>query len=249
LCFDDPPAYGGWNMAADEALAEYSAEHGVAVSRFYEWAEPTLSLGYFQAAANRRGHTPSLRCALVRRPSGGGAILHDRELTYCLSIPASHPAASDAGWLYRATHEALATALSSFGVAASLRLNSECDQPATSAGPSPEPFLCFQRRAAGDLLIGGEKIAGSAQRRRRGAVMQHGSVLLAASPFATELSGVAELTGQAIEPKSLARLFQAALGDRLNMKCVDSGLSDSIAERAKELERSKFASPEWTFRR
>jgi lipoate-protein ligase A len=236
-------------MAFDDALAEYSVEHGVATLRFYQWAEPTLSLGYFQAVANRREHPASLACPIVRRPSGGGAILHDRELTYSLAIPASHPAAADAGQLYRASHEALAAALSSFGIVAALWPCSDCEPPAVKSRPFVEPFLCFQRRTAGDLLIEGVKIAGSAQRRCRGVVMQHGSVLLAASPYARELLGVADLTGRAIEAKSLAGLFQTALADRLNMKCQDSAASGPIFKRAAELERAKFASAEWTFRR
>jgi lipoate-protein ligase A len=236
-------------MALDEALAEYSAERGAAMLRFYEWKQPTLSVGYFQSAADRRRHPASIKCALVRRTSGGGAILHDRELTYCLAIPAGHPAAADAERLYFATHEALAAALSSFGIAAALRHCSDCEQPAEKSPPGDEPFLCFERRAAGDLLLKGTKIAGSAQRRRRGVVMQHGSVLLAASPFARELPGIAELTGHAIEAKSLARLFQTALAGRLKMKCEDSPAIESISTRAAELQTAKFASPDWTFRR
>jgi lipoate-protein ligase A len=249
LVVHDALALGAWNMAVDEALAEYSAEHRIAAMRFYEWAKPTLSLGYFQSAADRREHPASLACPIVRRTSGGGAILHDRELTYCLAIPADYPAAVDAARLYRASHESLAATLPSFGIIAALRPCSDCEQPAEKTRPSDEPFLCFQRRAAGDLLIDGVKIAGSAQRRRRGVVMQHGSVLLAASPYARELTGIAELTGRAIEPKSLAGLFQTALADRLNMKCEDSAASGPIFKRAAELERTKFASAEWTFRR
>lgn len=244
-----PPAGGAWNMAVDEALAEYSAEHGFAILRFYEWAEPTLSLGYFQAAADRRGHPASLRCPIVRRTSGGGAILHDRELTYSLAVPTGHPLAAAAGRLYQATHNAIADALSSFGIPGVLRLCTDCEQPVEKSRASAEPFLCFQRQATGDLLIDGVKIAGSAQRRRRGVVMQHGSVLLAASPFAPELPGVAELSGRAVGAKSLARLIQTALGGRLNMKCEDSAPIESIDQRARELERTKFAAADWTFRR
>src|SRR2546421_118466 len=73
----DPPADGAWTMAVDEALLEATERDGLATIRFYEWSEPTLSLGYFQAHAERRLHTASAACTLVRRTSGGGAILHD----------------------------------------------------------------------------------------------------------------------------------------------------------------------------
>src|SRR5687767_13677741 len=82
----DPPASGAWNMAVDEALLA-SAAAGVATLRFYTWSQPTLSLGYFQHAHQRDAHAASRSCPLVRRASGGGAILHDRELTYSLAVP------------------------------------------------------------------------------------------------------------------------------------------------------------------
>src|SRR5262245_54691837 len=78
----DGAAGGPWNMAVDETLLESAAASGAASLRFYGWSEPTLSLGYFQRAAARQTHATSLGCPMVRRPSGGGAILHDWELTY-----------------------------------------------------------------------------------------------------------------------------------------------------------------------
>src|SRR5688572_3671775 len=82
----DPPARGAWNMAVDELLLE-EACRGARALRLYQWSEATLSLGYFQAAAERTEHTASRDCPLVRRASGGGAIVHHRELTYCLAMP------------------------------------------------------------------------------------------------------------------------------------------------------------------
>src|SRR5437764_2183769 len=112
----DPPAPGAWNMAVDEALLETAAGSGVATLRFYQWQEPTLSLGYFQAAADRQQHAASRDCPLVRRASGGGAILHDRELTYSIALPQPKAAAA----LYDACHETLIAALRELAVAASL---------------------------------------------------------------------------------------------------------------------------------
>ena len=88
---DDGAAIGARQMALDEALLESAAERGSATLRFYRWSEPTLSLGYFQDYAERDSHAASRNCALVRRQTGGGAILHDRELTYSLAIPRAHP--------------------------------------------------------------------------------------------------------------------------------------------------------------
>jgi lipoyl(octanoyl) transferase len=248
-CFFHPPGDGAWNMAVDEVLMEVVAADGVAALRFYEWSEPTLSLGYFQAAADRRLHSPSLACPLVRRSSGGGAILHDRELTYSLAIPTGHPWAANAERLYIATHEALAAALKSLGVAASPRGEASHAGNSEANRETPPPLLCFQRRAVGDLLIGETKIAGSAQRRRRGAVLQHGSILLAASHFAPELPGIEDLTSHSVEANLLAGLFQTALASRLNMKWEDTADWKVIAGRSGILAREKFASAAWTFRR
>ena len=230
-------------MAFDEALLEEAAAERVATLRFYEWAEPTLSLGYFQAAADRGKHPASLDCPLVRRSSGGGAILHDRELTYSVTWPVERQLGAEADRLSAAIHEALIAALAELGVTARL-----CEQ-SSGAEIGEQPFLCFARRAVGDLLVGRSKIAGSAQRRRRGAILQHGSVLLASSPFAPELPGLVELTGRAILPESLAEVFQQALGDRFKRMWIRSAASGQIGQRTVTLLAERFASPAWTLRR
>ena len=91
----DAPADGAWNMAADEALLHTVSNTETPVLRFYQWQSPTLSLGYFQSYADRNQHAASLEADVVRRLSGGGAILHDQELTYSLVLPGSNPLASD----------------------------------------------------------------------------------------------------------------------------------------------------------
>lgn len=192
----DPPAVGAWNMGIDEMLMERAAEHGIATLRFYEWSPATLSLGYFQNAADRAGHVASASCDLVRRSSGGGAILHDRELTYSISLPTAHPLAADAETLYRRVHGLLLEVLAEFGVAAELN-----EHALVQIGG--EPFLCFERRAVGDVVLKGFKICGSAQRRRRGAILQHGSILLARSAAAPELPGITELSGTTVSGAEL----------------------------------------------
>jgi lipoate-protein ligase A len=235
----DPPAAGPWNMAVDEALLE-AADHGQCTLRFYQWDQPALSFGYFQSYEDRRRHEASRSCAAVRRASGGGAILHDREVTYSLAVPARHPLAADRLGLYRAVHVALIEALTDWGIHAAL-----CSPP-PRASLAKEPFLCFQRRAAGDVLLSEAKIAGSAQRRRRGAVLQHGSVLLGRSVAAPELPGISDLTGRAIAPRELVegwlgRLLEPWLGGRQN-----ETLSDQERNRAAELVDIKYGAPAWT---
>jgi lipoate-protein ligase A len=192
-------------MAIDEALLEAAAE-GQGTLRFYRWSEPTLSLGYFQPYADRRQHEPSRQCAVVRRASGGGAILHDIELTYSLAVPAAHPLAADRLGCYQAMHAALVEALADWGVQAVVL------QQADKESHNRQPFLCFQRRAPGDVLVDGVKIAGSAQRRCRGAVLQHGSVLLGRSAAAPELPGLADLSGKQVDHRQLLDAWLEKMG-------------------------------------
>src|SRR5438105_1742484 len=104
-------------MALDEALLETAASRGTYTLRFYRWQTPTLSLGYFQQVSDRAAHWASQNCPLVRRQTGGGAILHDQEWTYSLTAPAGSPLAVDGLALYRQVHQALIEALSSKGLA------------------------------------------------------------------------------------------------------------------------------------
>jgi len=235
------PGEGAWNMGVDEALLEEAATNGVATLRCYGWREPTLSLGYFQSAAARAEHAASRGCALVRRASGGGAILHDAELTYSFATPVADRLGGGAARLSKEIHAALAAALADWGIAA---------RPWNSPPiAGPEPFLCFQRRAPGDLAVDNVKVVGSAQRRQRQAVLQHGSVLLAASRCASELPGLLELTGRRIGPAELAERFRNALAALLNLQWIDPPDPDVLAGRAKQIADGKFANADWTFRR
>ena len=116
----DPPASGAWNMAVDEVLLEAAAADGQCTLRFYRWEEPTLSLGYFQTYADRWQHEPSSHAAVVRRMSGGGAILHDAELTYSFAVPSHHPLANNRLGFYQAVHTALIEALAQWGIEAAM---------------------------------------------------------------------------------------------------------------------------------
>ena len=115
----DRAAPGVCNMAVDESLLQSAAEHQQPTLRFYMWQPATLSLGYFQRLSDRQLHSASKGCDVVRRASGGGAILHDRELTYCFATPSRNRFQS-AEQLYRAFHESLVEVLTQAGIAAQL---------------------------------------------------------------------------------------------------------------------------------
>jgi lipoate-protein ligase A len=249
----DPPADGAWNMAVDETLLRTAIEQSVATLRFYQWSRATLSLGYFQAYADRLQHTPSLECPVVRRSTGGGAIVHDHELTYSLTLPAEHPLAADSTWLYRCVHVELIGLLSeAIGTAERVV---QCASLDIAHGQMP--FLCFQRRGPEDVVLTDRKvtsdvdwkIAGSAQRRRRGAVLQHGSVLLAATSFAPELPGVAELTAKRFSPEELAVEWAKRLAQPFDIDTKPQALTADEVGATRRTVAEKFASPVWTNRR
>ena len=242
----DPPASGPWNMAVDETLLESAAETGVATLRFYRWDCPTLSLGYFQRAADRNQHSESGDCPLVRRSSGGGAIVHDHELTYSLATAKPHALGCQTSAIYDAMHQTLIDALATFGVTA--RLCTSKPYKSTRAPESSEPLLCFQRRSVGDVLVNDVKICGSAQRRRHSAILQHGSVLLNTSAAAPQLSGLNDLTGINIDFEDLLNAWLRRLTTSLSAEFQSAPLTASERARATQTEESKHTCAEWLHR-
>ena len=251
----DPPADGAWNMAVDEALLDEVASSRLPVLRFYQWQRPTLSLGYFQVASDRLHHATSQSAQLVRRQTGGGAILHDREVTYSLILPTSFPVARDTQELYNTVHQTLSSLLQEQLTTCSETWRFDLCAAPDSRAPQNESFLCFHRRSIGDILLFQDqkgprhKIVGSAQRRRRGAVLQHGSVLLEKSPLAPELPGIVDLTGVRIAADSITSLFPSRLALALGLELDPATLQEETYLQAKKLCHEKFKRGEWTKRR
>lgn len=167
----DPPGAAAWNMAVDEALAR-TAQEGEGTLRIYRWRRPTLSFGRNQPARDRYevGSAEALDVEVVRRPTGGREVLHDRELTYSVTAPLE--ALGGLRSAYRFLNEALIAALRSLGVAA--RLASP-----DGRAPAPDAGACFHAPAEGEVEVGGRKLVGSAQVRVGRRLLQHGSLLLA----------------------------------------------------------------------
>ena len=188
---DRSPQSGQQNMAIDEWLLEHVADvPNRSFVRVYSWCEPTVSLGYFQDEAqplDSRLRT----CPRVRRLTGGGAILHDHEITYSCVIPQTHPVARTPTSLYDCIHLAIIKLLAQCGAECRTRQATGQIKKAADA-----PFLCFLRSDPRDVVMAAHKVVGSAQRRRRGKILQHGSVLLRASRFTPTIPGVADLSSR-----------------------------------------------------
>jgi len=220
----DPPLDGLTNMAIDESLLAEAAREGPITIRLYRWREPTLSLGHFQTEDQfQSDRRVSQKWRLkeiprVRRKTGGGAILHDQEWTYSIVIPsrAEEVSKGHSDRLYRVVHESIRDGLIALGWAASLAENCTCSPQDRREN---EPFLCFQRRSPVDIVVGDSKLVGSAQRRSRTGLLQHGSVLLHSSPLLPELLGLEELLPQGGSPVD----WPAWLEDRIR-----SGLRNAL---------------------
>jgi len=238
----DPPARGPWNMAVDEAILRGAADLGIPTLRFYGWSEPTLSLGYFQKYEDRRQHEASRDCACVRRASGGGAIMHDRELTYSFVAPVRDSRSEETTRWFDLFHETLIEVLATWSIDAHLSGKPQ-------AGPREEPFLCFLRRHEVDVIVADNKVCGSAQRRHQVAVLQHGSVILQQSPSAPELLGLEEITGQELSAKALIDRWQNHLKNKFKSTYKEMPLTAQELESAQEIESVKFAHSDWTHKR
>lgn len=234
LHLEDEPRSGAWNMAFDEALLLDGLAHGRGHLRFYRWEGPTLSLGYFQKPEER---DPALaELPAVRRLSGGGAILHDDEWTYSCVVPAGHPITRRPVELYDLVHAAVVEVLSSRGFEVAPR--------GAAAAHGASPFLCFGRGDERDLVCRGHKVLGSAQRRRRGAILQHGSLLLHASRFAPDFPGLLDLQEGDLGddyPSKVSSIVLDALG-----AVAASPPPHGVSEVAAQLVAEKYCAPSWS---
>ncbi len=243
-------------MAADEAMLESASERGVASLRFYTWSEPTITLGYFQPASDVSAVPGNL--PWVRRSTGGAAIVHHHELTYAMAFPDTQEWRSSESWTCR-FHHLLRSVLADHGI----------ESRAVICGEEKKlgEVLCFLHQTAGDLLIQGSKIAGSAQRKRKRALLQHGSLLLSRSEFAPMLPGINDWAGKGgtgipacAIPTTQARMpvppkqrpFTPQRLASLLQSHFDLQPGDWTAEelhRTEEIRAEKYANPEWNAKR
>lgn len=246
-------------MAIDEAIADAVSQGNVAPTlRFYGWSRPTLSLGYFQPIAGAAAWSNDT-VDVVRRSTGGGAILHHRELTYSLTLPLSDTSPGARESVYRGVHRCFQDVLATLGIStAPYReiAGTEGNRPPPPAAigkrrvsKSPDPFLCFQRRTEEDLICHGYKILGSAQRRVRGGVLQHGSLLLQSSSFADCLPGINELTGQNLTAEKLTEALASCLGETLAIDWQTAGLTEEEQRSSQRICNTRYAADRWTQRR
>ena len=250
-------------MARDHALAQALDGAGAAgsdraVLRLYRWSAPTLSLGRNEPARAR--FDPARLAAagvdVVRRPTGGRAVLHDRELTYAVALPAR--ALGGVRDAYVAVNRGLRRGLASLGVPAEIAGDGGGEPP-----PGPDAGPCFREPAPGELVAAGRKLVGSAQARVGGTLLQHGSILVAddqdriaslvrpteadAAPEGTPATLTALLDGDVPSWEQLERAVVDGLREELGGRWEEEPAAVDPALESEMLER--YRSDGWTWRR
>lgn len=254
-------------MAVDEAILEACRSgKSLPTLRLYSWEPPCLSLGYAQPASDvdldallRHGWD------LVRRPTGGRAILHTDELTYAVIGPQNEVRlAGSVLESYQVLSNALLAALHRLGIPAQAHA-----KPMHVAGADPKGPVCFEVPSNYEITVNDRKLIGSAQSRRKGAVLQHGSFPLcgdlkrisrvlsfpdevsrsqAAERLHERATTAEEILGQPLRWETAALAFEEAFKAALNLDLQLSDLSRDEQARAEELIDNKYAHPGWTNR-
>jgi lipoate-protein ligase A len=247
------PFAGAEQMARDAGLRDLAAMLGAPILRLYTWLPACISFGAHESAARRFSPQAiaTLGLDVVRRPSGGRAVLHRSDLTYAVALPAAAlPALADT---LDGVHQIVAAALDALGLAASAAPRRRA--PAPDAGG-----ICFDAPLGGELLLDGRKVLGSAQHVAGGVLLQHGSLLLqdgqadlhrcldaapaSAAPPATQTISAA--LGRSIAFPEMADLLLAAWTRATG---PTRPLATAAVAAAAAPHRAQFADPAWTWRR
>lgn len=254
-------------MAVDEAILEAAGQGFVPPTlRLYAWNPPCLSLGYAQpvsdadpAALTQHGWD------IVRRPTGGRAILHTDELTYSVSAPLSEPrVAGNVLESYQRLAQALLQALHHLAVPAETEEKYNLPQGSDPKGP-----VCFEVPSNWEITVDGKKLIGSAQVRRKVGVLQHGSLPLAgdltritnalffphedaraeaAIRLLARATTIEAALGKTITWQQAAEAMTAAFAQMLNLNLIQGELTAAEIAHANQLVEEKYARPDWTAR-
>ncbi|MGB2894753.1 MAG: biotin/lipoate A/B protein ligase family protein [Anaerolineales bacterium] len=261
-----PPAHGGLNMALDEAILEAVGRgESLPTLRFYAWEPPCISIGVAQSS--RDVDMVRLRTArwdLVRRSTGGRAILHTDELTYAVIAPIDNPhVAGGVLGSYRYLSAGLVAGLQQMGMSVDIEPEKQLSEDERG---NP---VCFQAPSAYEITVKQRKLLGSAQVRRRYGILQHGTLPLkgditricevlqfdnendrtsAADALRNRAATVEELLGERLSWESAAQAMSEGFRRALNLKLESGDPSPGELTRGEDLLRERFANTQWTER-
>ncbi|MFH0933180.1 MAG: biotin/lipoate A/B protein ligase family protein [Nitrospirota bacterium] len=253
---DTGPCRASYNMAMDEAIATVVKKgNSPPTLRLYEWDIPSVSIGYFQRMRDINiDHCRERGIPIVRRPTGGRAILHDHEITYSFSVKTEYGLFSK-GLLdsYKKISKAFSCAFSKIGLASELKLQRE---PHRNRSP-----LCFQSTSYGEITINSKKVIGSAQKRWPDGLLQQGSIpftidedeiakvfRLKSSEIGKKFTGLKKILSD-LNIASFKNALRISFEETFDTMLIPSSPSHEEVSLAGELEVRKYRSPSWNFQR
>lgn len=250
------PCEAYYNMALDEAISEAVRQKlSPPTLRLYQWDRPSLSLGYFQKFSDiDADYCTGKGYPVVRRQTGGRAILHDAELTYSFSASSESPFKGSLLENYTVISNALLHALEITGIKAeaSFRKKRESGQKTPA---------CFKAVSYGEITVNGKKLIGSAQKRYKDGFLQHGSILMSfdggelskilgldSSITFNDIAAIKDYVPE-ITTADLIPALKEAFAHTLKVKLISDVPSKFELSTAEELERSKYSTNEWNHSR
>lgn len=259
-------------MALDEALLEWHSNGEIGpVLRFYEWEPATLSIGYFQRVQREIDLDAVEKHGLgfVRRPTGGRGVLHEHELTYSVIVTEEYPNMPETVTeAYRVISGGLLEGFRNLGLNAEFSIPGSKEQ--NDNLKRPKSAVCFDAPSWYELVVEGKKVAGSAQTRQKGVILQHGAILLSLDEeklvslfkFDSEESrtnmleglpkkavAIDRLTDRQISMEECVDAFSKGFEKALSIELRPMELSIEQENFVKDIERKKYANDEWTFRK
>lgn len=261
-----------YNMALDEALLDWHSEGLIPpVIRFYEWEPATVSIGYFQQAA-RDINLAAVReqgLGFVRRPTGGRAVLHEHELTYSIIVTEDYPnMPATVTEAYRVLSEGLLLGFQNLGMEAYFSVPQTEEQQQDLK--KPKSAVCFDAPSWYELVVEGKKVAGSAQTRQKGVILQHGAILLKLdlekllSVFNFASDEVKEKMRSKLPQKAVAMdtlidrevtidecvtAFKKGFAEALDISFEPMVLTPEQLNYVEDIEKRKYANDDWNFKK
>ncbi|WP_075618065.1 lipoate--protein ligase family protein [Paenisporosarcina indica] len=261
-----------FNMALDETLLDWHSE-GILppILRFYGWNPPTLSIGYFQNVDKEINmeEVKKHNLGFVRRPTGGRGVLHEHELTYSIIVSENYPnmpvTVTEA---YRVLSEGLLIGFQNLGLDAYFSVPDTAEKK--NDLKNPKSAVCFDAPSWYELVVEGKKVAGSAQTRQKGVILQHGAILLdldedkLVSLFKYSSDAVKDRVCKGLPSKAVAinrlrdtpvtieecvKAFKEGFKAGLDIDLQPYSLTIDQLEYVHALETKRYANDEWTYRK
>ncbi len=266
------PCSPSYNMAMDEALLDWHSEGLIPpVIRFYEWNPATLSIGYFQTVEKEIDMDAVKRLGLgfVRRPTGGRGVLHEHELTYSVIVTESYPSMpATVTEAYRVISEGLLLGFQNLGLNAYFSIPNTDEQKENLK--KPKSAVCFDAPSWYELVVEGKKVAGSAQTRQKGVILQHGAILLdldedklietfkftsdevrnrVRKGLSQKAVSINKIISKPVTIEECKVAFKKGFADALEIELVEYTLTEEQQNYVKELEATRYDNDEWNFKK